>query len=127
MTVIDLDDMWVTTNVFEHDLGNLLGDKALVAVDAYPGRLFQGQVLYIGDELDSRTRTVAARIEVPNPDPLLKSGMFAHADINDSNGGLQVIAVPLSAVYDVDSGKLVFVALGQDRFVARRLKLGVAR
>jgi hypothetical protein len=34
--------------------------------------------------------------------------------------------VPLSAIYDVDSGKLAFVALGQDRFVARRLKLGVA-
>ena len=126
MTVIDLDHMWVTTNVFEHDLGNLrVGAKALVRVDAYPGRLFEGHVFYIGDELDSRTRTVAARIEVPNPDHLLKSGMFAHADINDSNGGLQVLAVPLSAVYDVDSGKLAFVALGQDRFVARRLKLGV--
>jgi len=51
--------------------------------------------------------------------------MFAHADINGSNGGVQVLVVPLSAVYDFDSGKLAFVALGQDRFVARRLKLGV--
>jgi membrane fusion protein, heavy metal efflux system len=126
MTVIDLDHMWVTTNVFEHDLGKLrVGADALVRVDAYPGRLFEGHVFYIGDELDSRTRTVAARIEVPNPDHLLKSGMFAHADIDDSNGGVQVLAVPLSAVYDVGGGKLAFVALGQDRFVARRLKLGV--
>ena len=126
MTVIDLDHMWVTTNVFEHDLGKLrVGANALVRVDAYPGRLFEGHVFYIGDELDSRTRTVAARIEVPNPDHLLKSGMFAHADIDDNDGGTAVLAVPLSAVYDIDGAKVAFVALGQDRFGARTLKLGV--
>jgi membrane fusion protein, heavy metal efflux system len=126
MTVIDLDRMWVTTNVFEHDLGGLrVGAKALLRVDAYPGRLFEGHVFYVGDELDNRTRTVAARIEVPNPDHLLKSGMFAHADIQDNNSGTVATAVPLSAVYDIDGGRLAFVALGQDRFVPRRLKLGV--
>ena len=126
MTVIDLDRMWVTTNVFEHDLGGLrVGAKALLRVDAYPGRFFEGHVFYVGDELDNRTRTVAARIEVPNPDHLLKSGMFAHADIQDNNSGTVATAVPLSAVYDIDGGRLAFVAMGQDRFVPRRLKLGV--
>ena len=69
--------------------------------------------------------TVAARVEVPNPDHLLKAGMFAHADIGDTNGGTAVLAVPLSAVYDIDGAKVAFVALGQDRFGARTLKLGV--
>src|SRR5579875_870198 len=80
MTVINLDQVWVNTNVYESDLAAVrIGDRAIVRVVAYPDRDFEGRVFYIGDEVDRRTRTVLARIEVPNPGHLLKPGMFAHA------------------------------------------------
>ncbi|MBF6570601.1 MAG: efflux RND transporter periplasmic adaptor subunit [Candidatus Binataceae bacterium] len=126
MTVIDLDQVWVITNVFEHDLGGLrLNAKAWVTVDAYPGRRFEGRIFYIGDEVDRQTRTVEARIKVPNPERLLKPGMFAHAEVADNSSGREVIAAPRSAIFEIDGKKIAFVALGPGRFQARYLKLGI--
>ena len=78
ITVINLERVWVVANIFEHDLAGLQdGDLAEITVDAYPNHTFTGRVTYIGDEVDRSTRAVRARIEVPNPDHVLKPGMFA--------------------------------------------------
>lgn len=125
MTVINLDQVWVNTNVFESDLAAIkIGDRATVRVVAYPGRSFEGRLFYIGDEVDRRTRTVLARIEVPNPDHLLKPGMFARTVIEGSGGSREVVVVPSSAVFDFQGGKIVFVAVGANRYQARAVQLG---
>ena len=46
---------------------------------AIPTQIFHGRVGMIGDMLDPQTRTVPVRIVVPNPDTLLRPGMFATA------------------------------------------------
>src|SRR5579871_1869735 len=102
MTVINLEHVWVITNVFEHDLHALqTGAPAWITVSAYPGHRFQGRVFYVGDEVDRKTRTVEARIEVPNPERLLKPGMFAQAEISALGTSREALAVPQSSVFVV--------------------------
>ncbi len=125
ITVINLDRVWVIANVFEHDLAILQrGASAAISVDALADRKFDGQVTYISDSVDPKTRTVQARIEVPNPDRLLKLGMFAHVRIESTRGSREVLGVPGEAVFEVSGRKIVFVALGGGRFESRTVRIG---
>lgn len=127
MTVIDLDKVWVIASVFEHDLADLrLGASASIKVDALPNRNFDGKVTYISDTVDRKTRTVQARIEVPNSEHLLKLGMFAHARILSTPGLREVLCVPEQSVFEVSGKKIVFVALGDGRYEPRVVQLGQA-
>ena len=124
ITVINLERVWVVANIFEHDLAGLkTGDLAEIAVDAHPNRTFTGYVTYIGDEINRSTRAVLARIEVPNPDHVLKPGMFAHASI-ETGSASEVVVAPESAIYEVDGQQVVFVPSGEGGYAARPVKLG---
>jgi cobalt-zinc-cadmium efflux system membrane fusion protein len=126
LVVINLDHVWVLAGVFEHDLSGLgVGDTAEVTVDAYPGKTFEGKVTYIGDEIDRSSRTVQARIEVPNPGHLLKPGMFARAEIGETDTRL-VLAAPESAVYELAGRKVAFVQTAPGSFAVRPVTIGSA-
>jgi cobalt-zinc-cadmium efflux system membrane fusion protein len=127
ITIIDLTKVWVLVNVFEHDLAGLqVGQPADISVNAYPDNRFKGVVSYISAAVDRSTRTVQARIDVPNPQKLLKPGMFASADITTTSNTRATLIAPASAIYDVNGEKSVFVDLGADRFGLRPVKLGQA-
>jgi len=124
LTVINLERVWVVANIFEHDLAGLrTGDLAEITVEAYPNRNFTGRITYIGDEVDRTTRAVRAKIEVPNPDHVLKPGMFARTTI-DTGSARGVIVAPETAIYEVDGKDVVFVPDGDGRFSVRPVTLG---
>jgi len=126
LMIINLERVWVIANVFEHDLASLkTGDQVNVTADAYSDRVFSGQITYIGDEVDRSTRAVRTRIEVPNPDHLLKPGMFAKASIAVGNSR-EVLLVPESAIYQIDGRRVVFVSAGDHGFEVRSVQLGSA-
>ena len=81
-TVADLSTVWVETNLYDRDLGEVdVGASASVSLGAYPDRHFTGKVTYIGSILEKDTRTAVARVEVANPDGRLKPGLFADVSI----------------------------------------------
>ena len=47
---------------------------------AYPGKIFDGKVLFVSDVLEPDTRRTKVRIAFDNPDKTLKPNMFANAD-----------------------------------------------
>ncbi len=125
VTIINLDNVWVDVNVFEHDLAGLrLGAKAAISVDAYPDDRFAGVVSYIGDTVEKSTRTVPARIDVSNLAHLLKPGMFATATIEGTSGSRKVLTAPASSVFDVDGRKSVFVQVAPGSYQVRYVVLG---
>ncbi|MGO9059714.1 MAG: efflux RND transporter periplasmic adaptor subunit [Candidatus Binataceae bacterium] len=127
ITVMNLSDVWVMAKVFEHDLAGLsLGDSARINVEAYPDQTFQGVVSYLSDTVDPATRTVQARIDVPNPGHRLKPGMFARTEIEAARGGREVLAAPASAIYDVNGNKAVFVETQPHVFALRPVAIGAA-
>lgn len=110
-TVADLSRLWIELDIFERDLSRVAeGQAVAVSTAAYPGRTFPGTIVYVGDILDPESRTVRARVEIPNPDGALKPGMFARAVIQIPTGdGAAVVAVPRGAVQNVEGRTVVWV------------------
>lgn len=109
-TVADLSRVWIELDIFERDLSRVArGQPVTVTTTAYPGQSFPGRIVYIGQVLDTATRTADARVEVPNEDGMLKPGMFATARIQVGGGGAPVAVVPEAAVQELEGRQVVFV------------------
>lgn len=58
-----------------------VGQTVDVSVDAVPGRRFQGQVYAIDPVVDPAGRALRLRATIPNPDGLLRPGLFARVNL----------------------------------------------
>lgn len=122
-TVADLSTVWIEGSVFEKDVGKLrVGAAAEVTVAAFPGQVFKGRIGHIASVMDKETRTLKARIEVPNPDQRLVPEMFATAAIATASAG-KAILLPEDAVVLVDGKPTVFVE-DADGFEPRQIEPG---
>jgi len=53
------------------------GQKVVVKVSEIPDKEFPGEVSVVDPVIDSRSRTILVKVELDNPDSVLKSGMMA--------------------------------------------------
>ena len=127
LRVTDLSTVWVVAQVYEKDLGKVhIGSGASISTDAYPGRVFRGQVSYVDPRVDPQTRTAQARIALANPGQQLKIGMYVNAafatlGVAESN----VPIVPLAAVQNMSNRQVIFVATSDPNvFALRFVRLG---
>ena len=101
------------------------GDGVEVRVDAYPDRVFAGEVSYLSPDVATETRTVRARIDAANPARLLRPGMFASVRLSDPHtDGTESLVVPSAAVVRAEGREIAFVPLGNGRFDARPVEVG---
>jgi membrane fusion protein (multidrug efflux system) len=74
----DLSAMTVDFRLPERHVGQLRAGLAVqVQLDALPGRSFRGRIDAIDALLDANGRSLLVRAQLPNPDGVLRSGMFA--------------------------------------------------
>ena len=67
LNIVDLRTLRMVINVVERDIVRVnRGVTAQVAVDAFPGRHYQGKVLRVSPVMDPATRTGEVEIHVPN-------------------------------------------------------------
>lgn len=111
--VADLSRVWVLLDIFERDLAGVhLGQQVQVTTQAWPDRTFSGRIVYLGAVLDTTTRTVRARVEVPNRDGALRPGMFATARISAPDSVAAMPVVPRDAIQELAGDTVVFVPTG---------------
>ncbi len=123
--IADLGTVWVIAEVPEQELPQVrIGDRATAVFLALPGEEREGKVTFVYPDLKPETRTARVRIELPNPDLMLKTDMFAHVTIGAGGSGAAVIAAPDSAVIDSGMRQVVLVARGEGRFEPRAVKIG---
>ncbi|MBH0209621.1 MAG: efflux RND transporter periplasmic adaptor subunit, partial [Nitrospira sp.] len=123
-TVAELSHMWVVGKVPEKDVRHIRKDQTVdVVLAAYPHAIFQGTITYIGDVLDPATRTMRLRVTVANPDRLLKPEMFAAVRVHAAPTP-EVLTLPLAAIQNAPTGKIVFVQRGAGEFEVRTVMLG---
>ena len=116
--------VWVLIDIAERDLAQVtVGTNVIVRPRALPGQTFAGAVSLIYPHLNAQTRTARIRIEVPNPDEVLRPAMYVDAEIETGTPG-PVLAVPESAVLDSGSRQAVLIDKGEGRFEPRDVKLG---
>jgi RND family efflux transporter MFP subunit len=102
-----------------------VGQPVSFAVDAFPGRLFEGKVRYVSTALRADQRALTLEAVVPNGDAQLKPGMFATAQIQQ-NKKEPAVLVPAAAVRVVSGTGRVFVVNGdrvEERVVATGQKV----
>ena len=122
--IADLSTVWVLADVFEQDIGQVKpGAKASVRIDAYPDKVFEATIAYVYPTLRTETRTVQVRLSLANPGLLLKPGMFAQVELAAGSKN-KVVTVPLSAVIDSGTRRIVLIQASAGRFEPREVKLG---
>ena len=126
LRIADLSSVWVVAQVYEKDLGRIrIGSGASITAEAYPGRIFRGQVSYVDPTLDSTTRTGQVRVELANPGQPLKIGMYVNVAFATVSGATTAPTVAREAVQNVNNQQVVFVTTNQRNvFVMRPVRLG---
>jgi Cu(I)/Ag(I) efflux system membrane fusion protein len=116
--------VWVLLDVAERDLVLVaVGTKVTIRPRALGGQTFTGAVALIYPHLMAQTRTARVRIEVPNPDEVLRPEMYVDAEIETGTPD-PVLAMPESAVLDSGTRQAVLIDKGEGRFEPREVKLG---
>jgi RND family efflux transporter MFP subunit len=102
------------------------GDPVSIKIDALGGRVFKGTVTRMGEAEDLKDRTMRVEIDLPNPDGILKDGMYGRAiiELEPPSKNLNIPGSCLieqnekgeGQVYVVKEGKVQRVAIrvGQD-------------
>jgi len=110
--------------VYENRLPDVhLGDFAEVRLAAYPERKMRARVANIGRVLDPNTRAAKVRLELDNPDGVLRAGMFATAIFRSRQEQLRAL-VPASAILRLHDRDWVFRPEGGNRFRRTEIQAG---
>lgn len=93
LTIVDLQNLWVRVDLEETDIGKVvMGSDALITIEGLPGTLLKGKVMEIGryggfatqrDVTNGRQdiKTFRVKIQVVDPDGVLKPGMTVNVEI----------------------------------------------
>ena len=123
-TISDLKTLWMLAAVPEEHYARLrVGMAVRVSVQAHPGQAFRGKITKLGEQLDPATRTIQARIELPNATGLLKPEMYADAEL-ELPGTRTAIYIPEHAIQEVKGNATVFVRRGPTEFEAVAVETG---
>ncbi|MCH8276783.1 MAG: efflux RND transporter periplasmic adaptor subunit [Bacteroidetes bacterium] len=122
--IADLSSVWAEIEVFEYQIQFLeLDQTAHITVDAFPGRQWEGKIIYIDPTVNAQTRTLKAHVEIPNEDRKLRPGMYANITIRvPAVSG--AVKVPEEAILHTGERSVVIVAKGQGVFEPREVHLG---
>jgi RND family efflux transporter MFP subunit len=121
--IADLSTVWVLAEIYEYEAPMVrLGQRAMMSLAYFPGETLHGTVDYIYPQVDTMTRTLKVRLQVPNPEVKLKPDMFANIELKIDHG--KQLSVPEEAVLDSGAEQIVFVAHEGGYFEPRQVQLG---
>jgi multidrug efflux system membrane fusion protein len=109
VTLTDLSQLYANFTVTEKDSAALkAGQTVRIAVDAYPGRTFEGKITAIEPQIATDTRNIRVQATLDNPEHILKPGMFATTTVVLPDKP-PVVTVPETAVDYTLYGDSVFL------------------
>ncbi len=100
-----------------------VGSEVRVNVQA-TGRVFTGKIIRFSRALDTATRTMAAEVDVPNPDLKLSPGMYAETEISLQRRD-NVLAIPTDALVQNDAEPYVLTVDSAGRVQKRIVTPGI--
>jgi cobalt-zinc-cadmium efflux system membrane fusion protein len=123
-TISDLSHVWVLCDVYENDLPNVqVGENAEIRLAAYPDKVLMGRISNIAPILDPAIRAAKVRVELGNPDGLLRVGMFVSAAFHGQKKQ-RMATVPSSAILHLHDRDWVYAPAGGNRFRRVEVKAG---
>ena len=115
IAMADLSDIQVELDISQDDFARVfMNQGAIIATDAYRDRDYAGQVVEISPEADRQKATVQVKVQILEPDELIRPEMNANVSFLSKSEGQQAasgaatprIRIPAAAIVD---GNSVFV------------------
>jgi len=104
----DLNSLWLETQVNVNYAKNLkIGQNATISFIDYPDRTINGKVSFINPEINPDSRLLLIRMEIPNPNLLLKPGMQAIAKLSQPRQ--KGLFIPIDAVIREENSAYIWV------------------
>ncbi|MUH97462.1 efflux RND transporter periplasmic adaptor subunit [Aliivibrio fischeri] len=124
ITAGPLEDVWVDAEVFERQAHWLSsGNKAVMTLDAVPGKTWEGEVDYVYPILDPKTRTMRMRLKFDNQDGALKPNMFANITIQPKTKE-EMLTIPRQSVIRAGGMTRVVLDEGNGKYRSARIVIG---
>lgn len=115
----------VIVQIDERNLSQLsLGQKALGSADAFPGRRFPAELIYINPGIDALRGSVEVRLRAPSPPDYLRQDMTVSVDIEVARRAQAVVA-PTQAVRDATTAQPWVLAVRNGRAERIPVKVGL--
>jgi cobalt-zinc-cadmium efflux system membrane fusion protein len=125
-SVADISRIWMNASVTESDMPTVRkGQHVRVAVMAFPGRVFDGEISTVGATVDPQLHRGLVRAEIDDPKHELLPGMFASFVIV-TGAPVSAVAVPVDGVVREGDGTMtVWLATDAHHFRKRTVKVGL--
>jgi membrane fusion protein, copper/silver efflux system len=120
--IVDLTRVWIFADIYENEAKYLQPKTTVTVSHPQLGKKFQAKIADVLPLFDAATRTLKVRLEVDNPEFLLKPDMFV--DIELPITFPPAITVPADAILDSGLNKIVFVDAGNGFFEPRKVETG---
>jgi RND family efflux transporter MFP subunit len=123
MVVADLSFVWGDADIYASDLPYVtIGMPLELTLPYLPGAVFVGKVIFVSPTLDPETRTMKARLEIPNKGLRLKPDMYGDATLQYELG--ERLAIPESAVMWGGEHVYAFRTSGDGRIIPTEITVG---
>lgn len=121
--VADLSTVWAYFEIYEKDIHALKpGNKVRVRAAGITEGHLEGSVTLIEPAVEAETRTVRVRVELPNPDGMIKPGTFLNGTIRIPQQ--ESLVVPVSSVLSLGTRTVVWVEVRPNAFEPRMVTTG---
>lgn len=109
LTLHDIHTVRIMIEVVEKDVPLVkIGQTAEIRAEAYPDRVFTGEVTRIVQALNRQTRTMTVEVDLPNPDLFLKGGMFARVEVI-VGAHRNAVQIPIDALTRLEDMQYVYI------------------
>jgi Cu(I)/Ag(I) efflux system membrane fusion protein len=123
MTIADLTRVWGDADIYQSDLPYIkVGMPLQMSLPYWRDKTFKGTVIFVSPTLDPATRTLHARLEIPNPELLLRPGMYGDASLSYSLG--EKLGIPAEAVMFSGEHTYAFKDGGDGHLIPTRIQVG---
>ncbi len=96
--IAEIDEVWALANVNESDISKIqVGYEAEIKTLAFDNDIYKGKIDKVFNAIDPETRSVKARVKIPNSDFKLKPEMNCTVSVHYSENR-QMTAVPSTAI-----------------------------
>jgi len=119
--IADTTTMWLWVDVYETDIAAVAPGQAVsFTISGTKVPVFNGQVTYMGTEVNPKTRTTRVRAELPNPHGRLRANQFGQATLQVENEH-DALVIPRAALQNDGDVDLVFLAQSDGSFRPQRV------
>lgn len=123
--VVNTSSVWIDGQVFEKDLNKFTQKtSAIFTSTVFPNEKFTGNVIYIGQSIDEKSRTLLVRTEFSNNKNKLKPQMFGELKIPVGDN-TQALLIPEEALIKEGDKYFVFIKESDTTFEQRFVSIGL--